>query len=234
MTADVAWIAACAALTAMLAACGPSVIARLPEPVLDDDAGDKALYRDLATRQSLRLELATAGALTGAAVGWRLGGDLLAAVWVYLGAVGVILAYVDARTRLLPTRIIAPSYGIVIFLILVSAAVERDASLLVRAAFGWAVMGGVYLLLWLVHPRGLGYGDVRLSGLLGIGLAGAGWGALAVGLYAGFLLGGVGGLVLIALRRTGQRSFPFGPAMLAGALVGVVWGARLASWYISR
>lgn len=220
-------------MTGSLASLGPAVIARLPEPAYDVDATDKVLYRDLATRRSLPPQLAAAGALAGAGVGWRLGQSPLVVMWIYLCAVGVILAYVDARTRLLPTRIIAPSYGIVIALALTAAWFDRDTQLLVRAAAGWAVMGGVYLLMWIVYPRGLGYGDVRLSGLLGIGLAAVGWGSLGAGLYAGFLLGGVVGLALLATRRPDRRSFPYGPSMLAGALIGVVWGDRLAHWYTS-
>lgn len=244
MSADLLVIGVCAVLTAALAALGPAVISRLPEPKLDADATEvdatevdatkKLLYRDLVTRRSLRVELAAVGALAGAGVGWRLGADPLVATWVYLSAVGVVLAYVDARTRLLPTRIIAPSYGIVVALLLTAAAVDQDAQLLARAALGWVVMGGLYLFLWFVHPRGLGYGDVRLSGLLGIGLGAVGWGSLAAGVYVGFLLGGVGGLALIVTRRASRRSFPFGPYMLVGALVGVVWGERLAHWYTSR
>lgn len=222
-----------AVLTALLASLGPSVIARLPEPVLDLDASDKVLYRDIAACSGLRVELAAAGAVVGAGVGWRLGLEPLLATWVYLCAVGLTLAYVDARTRLLPTRIIAPSYGIVVALVMTAAAVDQDAQLLRRAVTGWAIMGGLYLLMWLVYPRGLGYGDVRLSGLLGIGLAAVGWGTLGAGLYAGFLFGGVGGLGLLLTCRSTRRSFPFGPSMLAGAFVAVLWGEQLARWYTS-
>ncbi|MBA2445862.1 MAG: prepilin peptidase [Nocardioidaceae bacterium] len=233
MSADWGVVALSAVLTASLASFGPAVIARLPEPAYDADAADKVLYRDLATRRSLPAELAAAGALAGAGAGWRLGESPLVVTWIFLCAVGVILAYVDARTRLLPTRIIAPSYGIVIGLVLTAAAVARDTQLLVRSASGWAIMGGVYLVMWLIYPRGLGYGDVRLAGLLGLGLGAVGWGSLGAGLYAGFLIGGIGGLALIVTRREERHSLPFGPSMVVGALVGVVWGDRLAHWYAS-
>ena len=119
---------------------------------------------------------------------------------------------------------IRPSYAVVVALVLLAAAVERDLDDLVRAALGWLVAGLLYGVLWFVHPRGLGYGDVRLSGLLGLALGQLGWPELLVGVYAGFLLGGVvGGLLTLAkvVRRTG---YPFGPFMLLGAVVGVVAG----------
>ncbi len=73
-------------------------------------------------------------------------------------------------------------------------------------------------MLWFVYPRGMGYGDVRLSGVLGIALGLPRLGAqLVLGIYAGFLLGGVGGLLLSLLRLVDRKAYPFGPFMLAGA-----------------
>jgi leader peptidase (prepilin peptidase) / N-methyltransferase len=84
-------------------------------------------------------------------------------------------------------------------------------------------------VLWFVYPPGLGYGDVRLAGVLGIALGYLGWGELLVGVYAGFLLGGIIGALLRATRLVRQRHVPFGPFMVLGALVGIVWGAELWS-----
>ena len=70
--------------------------------------------------------------------------------------VGVALAIIDWRTRLLPTRVIAPTYVVLIALVLVCAAITRDTDDLIRAGWGWLVSGGLFLVLWLVHPRGLG------------------------------------------------------------------------------
>ena len=75
------------------------------------------------------------------------------------------------------------------------------------------------------HP----FGDVRLAGLLGIGLGWVGWGPLLVGVYAGFLIGGLGGGLLSLLRVVERKGFPFGPFMLVGAVVGLLWGGALWS-----
>jgi leader peptidase (prepilin peptidase) / N-methyltransferase len=223
-----------ASLTAFLAACGPFVLRQLPEPTGAPASPDKVPYATLASTAGLRPGLAAAGALVGAVVGWRLGQTPILAPWIYLGAVGVVLAYVDARTRLLPTRIIAPSYAIVGALVCMAAAVDTDAHALLRAVLGWLTMGGCYLALWLVYPKGLGYGDVRLSGLLGIALGYLSWAALLTGLYSGFLLGGVGGAVLVMLGANRRRQFAFGPFMLLGCLVGVTFGSTIGAWYTSR
>ena len=105
-----------------------------------------------------------------------------------------------------------------------------EPKLLVRAAIGWALMGGLYVLLWLVHPAGMGYGDVRLSGILGIVLGYLGVGQLALGAWSAFLLGGLGGVVLVALKVIDRKHNPFGPWMLIGAVLGLVAGPAFTLW----
>ena len=82
------------------------------------------------------------------------------------------------------------TYVLVVLLALVATAFTQDWQDLVRAGIGWAGAGLLYYVLWFVYPRGLGFGDVRLSGVLGIALGYVGTAELVVGVYAGFLLGG--------------------------------------------
>lgn len=223
----------------------PQIIARLPEPTPEpdvDEAGQatageappreaKEPYADIAGLRGLRTGAALAtgivAALLGARIGWRPELSFL----LYLAPVGVALAVIDWRTRLLPTRLIAPSYGVVAALAVLSAWTGRDWHALETAGWGWLVAGGTFLLLWLVYPRGMGYGDVRLSGVLGIALGYLGWAPLLTGVYAGFVLGGFGGLLLALLRVVDRKAYPFGPFMLLGALAGVLLGPYVAAWY---
>jgi leader peptidase (prepilin peptidase)/N-methyltransferase len=75
----------------------------------------------------------------------------------------------------------------------------------------------------------MGFGDVRLAGLIGLALGWLGWGELLVGVYAGFLLGALVGGVLAAAKVLDRKSYPFGPFMLVGAAMGVLLGPWLAS-----
>jgi leader peptidase (prepilin peptidase) / N-methyltransferase len=229
---DTTAVAVWAVVTGALAGLGPGVIQRLPEPVLESDAVGKVPYAELGRRPGLPWKFAVAGALAGAAVGWRLDYQPIAWVWVYLCAVGVVLSYIDSQTRLLPTRLIIPSYAVAAVLV-VAAYVADDFATdhLVRAGLGLVVMGGFYRLMYAVYPAGMGFGDVRLSGLLGLALGYVGWGALLTGMYAGFLLGGVGGAILAIFRIADRKRYPFGPFMLLGALVGLLWGQALGDWY---
>jgi leader peptidase (prepilin peptidase)/N-methyltransferase len=194
-------------------------------------AEPKEPYAAIAALPGLKPRCSLVGGLVAGLVGARLGWDWAVLPLLYLVPVGVALAVVDWRTRLLPTRVIAPSYAVVAMLALLAAALAGDWGAALRALAGWAVAGGTFFVLWFVHPRGMGYGDVRLSGVLGIALGFLGWAELLTGVYAGFLLGGVGGLLLSALRIVDRKGYPFGPFMLAGAVVGVLAGPYVAAWY---
>jgi leader peptidase (prepilin peptidase)/N-methyltransferase len=74
----------------------------------------------------------------------------------------------------------------------------------------------------------MGFGDVRLSFLLGLFLGWLSWGHIVTGLFLGFLLGAVVGVVLVALRlRARTDHVPFGPFLAAGAVIGVLVGGPI-------
>jgi leader peptidase (prepilin peptidase) / N-methyltransferase len=140
----------------------------------------------------------------------------------------VLLAVIDLQHRLLPDRVVVPSIGIGAVLLLGAALAEQNWDALLRAALGAAVLFAVFLLLALVSPSGLGMGDVKLAGLLGLYLGWLGWGAVVVGAASGFVIQAVLALVLLAGRRIGLRGeLPFGPAMLLGAVLAIGWSAAL-------
>jgi len=234
----------------------PAVIARIPpyRPDVEHDESSEAgsevdgtvdatatsapeeppePFPDIARLPGLAWKSAVAAAAVGALVGVAVDWTWALVLWVPLVPVSVALAVVDWRTRLLPTAVIRPTYGVLVVLVLVGWAVTGDTDAVVRAALGWLVAGGLYGLLWVIYPRGLGFGDVRLAGVLGIALGWVGWGAVLVGVYAGFLLGGVLGGLLSVLRIVDRKGFPFGPFMLIGALVGLLWGEALWSALVS-
>jgi leader peptidase (prepilin peptidase)/N-methyltransferase len=79
----------------------------------------------------------------------------------------------------------------------------------------------------------MGFGDVKLAGLLGGALAWLGWGPFAVGAFGAFLLGGMFAVGLLLTGRANRGSgIPFGPWMLLGAALGIAVGAPAWSWYV--
>ena len=86
-----------------------------------------------------------------------------------------------------------------------------------RVLAGGAALWLFYFLLHAVYPPGMGFGDVKLAGVLGMYLGFLGWGHVMAGTFAAFVLGGLWSLGLLAARRgTLQSAIPFGPFMLAG------------------
>ena len=153
---------------------------------------------------------------------------------LYLAAVSVALAMIDIDTHTLPNRIVLPSYPVGAVLLTAAAALMGEPARMFAALIGAGGLFGVYCLMALAYPAGMGWGDVKLAGVLGLYLGWLGWGQLAVGAFSAFLLGGVFALVLLVARRASRKSgIPFGPWMLAGAWLGIFYGEQIASGYLS-
>ncbi|HKQ01630.1 MAG TPA: prepilin peptidase [Actinomycetes bacterium] len=166
------------------------------------------------------LRLATAG------LGWAI------PAYLVLAFLCVVLAVIDARTRLLPNRITYPAFPIMLGLLLLASVGLGDLGRLGRGLLAALAVGAFFLLLALISPRGMGLGDVKLAPTLGLALGWLSWGAVAFGVFAGFLLGGVAGLAAIGLLGLTRKSLlPFGPWLVTGALLGVLAGADVAAWY---
>ena len=91
---------------------------------------------------------------------------------------------------------------------------------LLRAGLAGLALYAFFFALWFVYPAGMGFGDVKLGGVLGMYLGWFGWSEVVVGAFLSFLLGGVVGLLMIATRRGTRKSeIPFGPYMLIGAFL---------------
>ncbi len=203
-----------------------------PGIVAPEVSEPKQLYAEIARLPGLRWRTSLATGVVSALIGARTGWEPQLTFLLFLAPVGVSLAVIDWKTRLLPTKVISPTYFLVAALAVLSALAGGDWSPLGNAAWGWLIAGGTFFVLWFIYPKGMGYGDVRLAGVLGISLGYLGWSELLTGVYAGFLLGGVGGLLLSTLRIVDRKAYPFGPFMLAGALVGILTGPYIAAWYV--
>ena len=167
--------------------------------------------------------------------GWALTSGVLTVVaYLYLAAISIVLALIDLDVHRLPNAVVLPSYLVGAVLLGAAGVLTGDWGALLTAAIGCAGLFLLYLVLAVVYPGGMGFGDVKLAGVLGMFLGYLGWGPLVVGSFSAFVLGGVFSLVLVAARRAGRGSgIPFGPWMVAGAWLGIfagptIWNAYLA------
>ena len=161
--------------------------------------------------------------------------DLPSAVpaYLYFVAIGVALTMIDIDTKRLPNAIVLPSYPVIAVLLAISAGVEGDWWALARAGIGAAILLGFYLALTLAYPAGMGMGDVKLSGVLGGVLGYLSWTTLAIGAFGGFLLGSVGGILVLATGRGNRKTaIPFGPYMIAAAVLAIFGAHPVADAYL--
>jgi leader peptidase (prepilin peptidase)/N-methyltransferase len=171
----------------------------------------------------------TAGAF--ALVTWRavdLGRAPLIPALLVFTALGLALAAIDLAPHRLPNRLVLPAYPVLGALVAGAGLVEHDGWAIVRAALGAAALFGFFLLLALIHPAGMGMGDVKLAGVIGLVLGAFSWTALVLGGFVAFLLGAVVAVgVLVSGRGNRRTALPFGPFLVAGALA-ALWLAEPA------
>lgn len=152
---------------------------------------------------------------------------ILAACAALLFIVNAIrLAAIDARTHLLPNKIVWPWFLVAAGLLGAAALVAGEPAMLLRTLFGGAILFGAYLMLHLAVPAGMGLGDVKLAAVLGLYLGFMSWSHLLMATVLAFILGAVwSALLLITRRATLRTSVAFGPFMLLGAAVALAFTA---------
>lgn len=209
--------------------------------------------RDCGERISARyplVELSTALAFTGTALlitsgavqtdpaaqpgAWWLSTTLTLTAFLYLAAISIALILIDLDHHRLPNAIVMPAYAVAILLLGAASIAAGDYGALMRAGIGMAGLFVGYLLVAFLYPGGMGMGDVKLAGVLGLYLAWCGWPQFAVGVFVAFVLGGGYSLVLLLIRRANRKTaIPFGPWMIAGAWVGLAFGAHIWAGYLA-
>lgn len=168
-----------------------------------------------------------------ALAGWFFGLSWELPAFLYLAAISIALALIDVDVHRLPNAIVLPSYAVAGIMLGGACVLRGEPGVILRVLLGGLALYAFYFALVMIYPSGMGFGDVKLAGVLGMYLAFLGWPELVVGAFLAFLLGGVVGAALMLTRNAGRKSrIPFGPYMLIGAWVGIFFGDGLADWYL--
>ena len=157
----------------------------------------------------------------------------LALAMAYLALISVVLAAIDLDVYRLPDAIVLPAYPAIAVMLTADAALAGEWWPLVRGTIGAFALAGFYFVMLVINPKGMGLGDVKTAGVLGLALAYLGWAQLGVGAFFGPMIGGL--FVIVALIRgrvTRKSRVPYGPALIAGAWVGVFGGSALFGAYV--
>ena len=153
--------------------------------------------------------------------------------YLYLAAIGVALSAIDLDVRRLPDKIVLPSYVVTLVLLLLPTVIEGRWSDLLRAVLTGAGLFAFYFLLAFIYPAGMGFGDVKLAGVLGLYLGWSAWGLAIIATFAAFLLGSVVGVAVMVRTREGRKTkVPVGPFMIIGTFLALFSGQSVIDWYV--
>lgn len=176
------------------------------------------------------VELLTAGLFAVTAA--RFGADAALPAFLVVVAGLVAISAVDLERRIVPNRVLYPTLFAAALLFVVAALVRGEWTDVRQAAVGGALGFGLLFAVHLISPGGMGFGDVRLAGLLGMTVGWLSVGHVVVALFLGFLLGAVVGVALMVTGRKGRKDLlPFGPFLAAGAYLALLFGTRILDWY---
>ena len=228
MSAELVAVAAIAGAAGLVA--GPylqrTVDATAPDPE-DDPAPVPRVGPWLRRTRLLGVVLAA----LNVGVALRFGVEASVPAHLVFAACLVTVSVIDLDLFLIPNRIIYPSLATIAVLLALAAVVDGDATPLTTAALGGLGAWAALLVVHLINPAGMGFGDVRLAGVIGVGLGWLGYRQVVGGLFAGFVAASVVGLTLLVVRRRGRKDpVPFGPFLAAGALFILLGGDRLLGW----
>jgi leader peptidase (prepilin peptidase)/N-methyltransferase len=177
------------------------------------------------------------------------GGTLWTAAIAVYGCVMIALFVIDLEHRRVPNAIVLPAMGLALVMTPVLAwlapryahygvvawvapALPLPLAALIGQLVGGVAAFGIFWLIWRIAPQGMGAGDVKLAGFVGL-LTGFPCALAAV--FGSFILGGVVAAVLLLSGRVGRKTaIPFAPFLIVAAFAVMVFGDVLLAWYLRR
>lgn len=188
--------------------------------------------RHLVVRGRSPLRTAAAALMTGALFGLaarHFGVDLVLAPFCIFFALLVAVALTDLSFRLVPRRLVFLALALIVPLLVASAAVDHQLGHLTGMVIAGVVAFGFFFAVWWFIPQGMGFGDVRLAGVIGIVTGYLSLLHAYLAFLGGFVIGMVFGLVMMAVLGSGRKTrIPFAPALAAGAVLAVFFGSHVA------
>ena len=172
-------------------------------------------------------------ALVFAAVGWRIGWDWSLAAFLLFAWTLVVVSAIDIDTRKIPNRLMYPLTPALLVLLVGAALLNGVPGVIVPVLIGGVGAFAALLILALISPKGMGMGDVKLAGFIGLALGYLGLRYVVIGIFGGFLVGGVVSIVVLLTGLRGRKDrIPFGPYLAAGALLALFVGDAAAQAYL--
>jgi len=151
-------------------------------------------------------------------------------IYIILASAVIIIAFIDLNEQIVPDIISLPGIGAGLILSFFVPYIS-----FINSALGVLVGGGIILIIGLVgsvifKKEAIGGGDVKLAAMIGAFL---GWRYIIISLFLGFFLGALAGILLVLSKvKSREDVIPFGPFIVLGSLVTILWGEKIISWYL--
>ena len=168
---------------------------------------------------------------------WHYGLSVDFAVVAFYGCLFIVLGVIDLEHELILNKIVYPAAVVALVI-----SIFRPPPGIIDISLPWpllgmvnGVIGGaigfVFLLIpLLIYPKGMGWGDVKMAGLIGLV---TGSRLVLVALLMGVILGGlVAGILLLLKIKKRKEAIPFGPFLSLATMATLVWGSGILNWYL--
>jgi len=150
------------------------------------------------------------------------------ALGIVLVTILIPIALIDFEHRIIPNRITGPAAVVAIVIGLV-----LDVDFVAEQLIAGAAAGGFFLVAAIAYPRGMGMGDVKLAGVMGLYLGRAVGLAVLVGLVAGVIVGAVI-MARLGAKAGRKQTVPFGPFLALGGVIAIFAGDAVADAYVDH
>jgi leader peptidase (prepilin peptidase)/N-methyltransferase len=180
-------------------------------------------------RRLFWVELATG--LIFAFLYWHYGLSVGLGVMAFYACLFIIIFVIDLEHGLILNKVVYPGMVVALLLALLPQAglAQQIGTRVANAALGGGIGFGIFLLIALASRGGMGWGDVKLAALIGLA---TGFPLVFLAIIMGAILGGIVAVALvIAKKRKRRETIPFGPFLALAAMITLLWGSNILSWY---
>ena len=181
-------------------------------------------------RKLFWVELATA--VIFALLYWHYGLSPELGIMIFYACIFIIIFVVDLEHGLILNKVVYPGMVVALLLALLPQPwlTRWTVTGIANAALGGGIGFGIFFLIAVVFRGGMGWGDVKLAALIGLA---TGFPLVFLSIIMGVILGGIVAVALvIAKKRKRRRTIPFGPFLALAAMITLLWGSNILSWYL--
>ena len=171
---------------------------------------------------------------------WRYGLSAQSVVTAFYCSIFLVIIFIDWEHQLILNKVTYPAAGAAIVILaidslwpglgLLESLIFLPEPGILSGIIGGAAGFAFFLIVYLIYPRGMGLGDVKLAGLIGLA---TGFPLALIALFIGIFTGGLVAIVLLLARIKGRKEIiPYGSFLALGPIISLLWGNDILSWYL--